>query len=255
MQSKTMWFNFKMAACFVESNEERHFQNWQEDAQSDFFCHVSLGEEEGLSWGLIFGANSRTWKKLFTKFFEDELLDMWKKFERNTWSVRTQIALQFSTSNFSVLFVAVQECGKSCTPSPWILYCFLNGINAFVFKNLFVMNFSFCSYHFKVRKVYCKCKVSIWTFANAIFYWKFGTWWFCVVWRNFCAGLVVVKGLKQSVTPTFLWTHRLLWKISANCQKMDKKINVGSLFFSPFSPPVRSNFAHFQALQVWKCNY
>ena len=60
MQSKTMWFNFKMAACLVESNEERRFQNRQEDVQSDFFCHVSLGEEEGLSWGLIFEANSRT---------------------------------------------------------------------------------------------------------------------------------------------------------------------------------------------------
>ena len=79
MQSKTTWFNFKMAACFVESNQERRSQNRQEDAQSDFFLHVSLGEEERLSWGLIFQANSRTWKKLFTKFFEDELLDMWKK--------------------------------------------------------------------------------------------------------------------------------------------------------------------------------
>ena len=49
MQSKTMWFNFKMAACFVESNEERRFQNQQEDAQSDFFRQVSLGEEEHLS--------------------------------------------------------------------------------------------------------------------------------------------------------------------------------------------------------------
>ena len=49
MQSKTMWFNFKMAACFVESNKERRFQNRQEDAQSDIFRHVSLGEEEGLS--------------------------------------------------------------------------------------------------------------------------------------------------------------------------------------------------------------
>ena len=38
-----------MAACFVESNKERRFQNQQEDAQSDFFYHDSLGEEEGLS--------------------------------------------------------------------------------------------------------------------------------------------------------------------------------------------------------------
>ena len=49
MQSKTMWFNFEMAACFVDSNEERCFQNRQEDAQSDIFRHVSLEEEEGLS--------------------------------------------------------------------------------------------------------------------------------------------------------------------------------------------------------------
>ena len=49
MQSKTMWFNFKMAACFIESNEERCFQNRQEDEQSDFSHHVSFGEEEGLS--------------------------------------------------------------------------------------------------------------------------------------------------------------------------------------------------------------
>ena len=38
-----------MAACFIEANEERRFQNRQEDAQRDFFRHVSLGEEEGLS--------------------------------------------------------------------------------------------------------------------------------------------------------------------------------------------------------------
>ena len=67
--------------CFVEANDKKHFQNRQEDAQMDIFHYVSLGEEKGLCWGLIFEANSRTWKKLFTKFFEDELPDMWKKFE------------------------------------------------------------------------------------------------------------------------------------------------------------------------------
>ena len=62
-------------------------------------------------------------------------------------------------------------------------------------------------------------------------------------------------GLKSSVTPTFFPTHRLLWQIFADCQKMDKKSMLEVYFFSPFSTPARSNFAHFEALRVWKCNY
>ena len=44
--------------------------------------------------------------------------------------------------------------------------------------------------------------------------------------------------LKRSVTPIFFWTHRLLWQISADCQKMHKKsmLEVSS-FFSLSIPP------------------
>ena len=87
-------------------------------------------------------------------------------------------------------------------------------INAFVLKNLFVTNFSFCSHHFGVRKVYCKCKVSIWTFAYAIFHWKFGTCWFCVVWENFCAELVVVKRICKLYWARIKWSWPHLWTVT-----------------------------------------
>ena len=53
--------------CFVEANDEKHFQNRQEDAQMDIFHYVSLGEEKGLSSEFDFRGQFEDLKEIIHK--------------------------------------------------------------------------------------------------------------------------------------------------------------------------------------------
>ena len=61
--------------------------------------------------------------------------------------------------------------------------------------------------------------------------------------------------LKRSVTPLFFGHIAFFDKFVQIVKKWTKKNQCWKFIFFPFSPPTRSNSAHFEAVRVWKCNY